>query len=158
MVWFLVDDNLALHRKVTAAGNAAMGAWVRAGAWSAGNLTDGFVPTNVAYQIGSRSNIDTLLRVGLWSRVTGGYQFHDWTDIQPTADQVKQRREQARERKAKQRRKPQGVTRDGPRDLARGPDQVLQGLGNKSHQSSGAATSAASARGAPRKPDPFLEI
>lgn len=30
MVWFLVDDNLAFHDKVTKAGNAAMGAWVRA--------------------------------------------------------------------------------------------------------------------------------
>jgi len=127
-VWFLVDDNLTFHKKVTQAGNPALGAWVRAGAWSAANLTDGFVPINVARQFCSRSNIDTLVKVGLWSRVTGGYQFHDWNDVQPTAEQVKQRRDDARQRKAKQRQNPHDVTRDIPRDLTRAPDKPLRGL------------------------------
>ena len=41
MTWFRVDDTLAMHPKVYAAGNAAMGLWVRAGAWSMQQLTDG---------------------------------------------------------------------------------------------------------------------
>lgn len=34
MSWFKVDDHLAFHRKTLAAGNEAMGLWVRAGSWS----------------------------------------------------------------------------------------------------------------------------
>jgi len=43
MPWFKVDDTLAFHAKVVAAGNAAMGLWVRAGAHSMQQLTDGFI-------------------------------------------------------------------------------------------------------------------
>lgn len=103
MVWFLVDDNLAFHRKAIEAGNAAMGLWARAGSWSAGNGTDGYVPSNVARDIGNQYQIVKLLNAGLWSRVTGGYQFHDWNHWQPDAELVKQRREAARLRKQKQR-------------------------------------------------------
>ena len=51
MVWFLVDDNVTFHKKVMDAGNAAFGAWTRAGAWSAANLTNGFIPCRIAYRI-----------------------------------------------------------------------------------------------------------
>jgi hypothetical protein len=136
MVWFLVDDNLALHQKVNQAGNAAMGVWVRAGAWSAGNLTDGYIPSRIAHQIGTRSQIESLLKSGLWSRVTDGYQFHDWEDRQPTAEQVKQRREGARQRKAKQRAKQQPVTRD---PHARGRPSPVRDLVSLPHQGDGAA-------------------
>ena len=77
-VWFLVDDNLAFHKKVITAGNDAMGAWVRAGAWAAFALTDGYVPITVeARQIGTKKQLENLVKAGLWSRVTDGYQFHD---------------------------------------------------------------------------------
>jgi len=42
MVWFLVDDNVTFHNKVIEAGNAA---------WSAANLTNGFIPCRIAYRI-----------------------------------------------------------------------------------------------------------
>jgi hypothetical protein len=163
MVWFLVDDNVTFHKKVMDAGNAAFGAWTRAGAWSAANLTNGYIPCQIACRIATRSQVESLLESGLWSRVTNsvtdGYQFHDWQQCQPDADLLKQRREQARRRKARQREREanqddvtQDVTRDRTRDLARAPDQVPPGPGIKSHQVArardGAATSAESARGA----------
>ena len=55
MPWFRVDDTFSHHAKVMAAGNAAIGLWVRAGAWSMQQLTDGFIPTHVAKQLGSRA-------------------------------------------------------------------------------------------------------
>ena len=167
MVWFLVDDNLTFHNKVIEAGNEAMGLWVRAGAWSAANLTNGKVPPEVAHKLARKNYANRLVEVGLWSRVTDDvtyyYEFHDWHDCQPDADQVKHRREQARQRKARQRErdtKPEPLSRSPSREtLTRAPDQVPQGLGNKSHQRDGAATSADGARGA-RAPntDQFTEI
>lgn len=143
MVWFLVDDNLAFHKKVLAAGDTAMGAWVRAGSWSAANLTDGYVPINVCTQICSKYSRDKLEKAGLWSRVTGGYQFHDWADFQPTAEQVKQRRDAMRERQQRKRKNAKSGT-DVTRDVtqsphARGRPSPVRDLGSLPHQGDGAA-------------------
>lgn len=48
MTWFKIDDRSHHNPKVLAAGNEAWGAFCRAGAWSAENLTDGAVPSAVA--------------------------------------------------------------------------------------------------------------
>lgn len=86
MGYFNVDDQLAFHRKAVAAGNAAMGAWVRAGSWQAGQEyppgeeRDGFVPDEIANSIGKRAEINALIRVGFWERVEGGYIMHDYPD------------------------------------------------------------------------------
>ena len=62
MPWFKVDDNLAFHHKVVAAGNAAMGLWVRAGAMCAQQLTDGFVPDHMVNTLGSKALAGTGAR------------------------------------------------------------------------------------------------
>lgn len=102
MTWFKVDDTLAFHHKVVHAGTAAMGLWVRAGAWCAQMLTDGFVP---AHMVGALSDGDAtlaarLVTAGLWLDVDGGFAFHAWSDLQPSAHQVKDRRRKETERKA----------------------------------------------------------
>ena len=88
MPWFKVDDTLPLNAKVVAAGNAAMGLWVRAGAWSAQQLTDGFVPAHMAAVLGTRAEARRLVDAGLWSAVDGGYAFHQWGERQPSGAQV----------------------------------------------------------------------
>ncbi|GAA2092415.1 hypothetical protein [Actinomadura alba] len=100
MVWFKVDDGLAFHRKAVAAGNAAMGLWVRAGSWCSHQLTDGFVPEDMIGSLGNTGQAKRLVAVRLWERVEGGYQFWQWNDPgrQPTREQVEQEREAARER------------------------------------------------------------
>lgn len=89
MPWFRVDDNLAFHSKTIAAGNAAMGLWVRAGAWSMQQLTDGFIPAHVARQLGTRPECKRLCETGLWREADDGYQFHEWGERQPSSDDVK---------------------------------------------------------------------
>lgn len=85
MVWFKVDDTLALNLKVLRAGNAAMGLWVRAGAWSGSQLSDGVVPEAVVPVLGGTSaDAEALVAAGLWERVEGAYVFHDWEAYQPT--------------------------------------------------------------------------
>lgn len=89
MPWFRVDDNLAFHAKTLAAGNAAMGLWVRAGAWAMQHLTDGRVPIHVARQLGTRGEAGRLVAAGLWLEEEAGYRFHEWEGRQPSAEDVK---------------------------------------------------------------------
>lgn len=98
MTWFKVDDTLALHPKVVRAGNASMGLWVRAGAWSAQQLTDGYVPSEIVQILGNADLAEELVRAGLWSVAAGGFEFHDWEERQPSKSEVESKREAQRER------------------------------------------------------------
>lgn len=109
MPWFKVDDNLAFHAKTVAAGNPAMGLWVRAGSWCAQNLTDGFIPRHMLLAFGTTQQAKRLVDVGLWERVEGGYGFHEWTERQPRRDDVEAERLAARERMRDMRAKKKGV-------------------------------------------------
>lgn len=103
--WFKVDDNLAFHAKAVAAGNSAMGLWVRAGSWSAQQLTDGFIPDHMVLSLGNVAQAKRLVDVALWHREAGGYRFHQWADEgrQPTRTDVEKRRSEDRQRKAEAR-------------------------------------------------------
>lgn len=103
MPWFKVDDTFSHHAKVMAAGNAAIGLWVRAGAWSMQQLTDGFVPLHVARQLGTRPEAKRLVDAGLWIEKDDGYLFHEWSQRQPSRAQVQADREAASERQRKAR-------------------------------------------------------
>lgn len=85
MVWFKVDDKLHDHDKAHRAGAPAMGLWVLAGSWSGDNRTDGFVPERVISRWGTRAMAARLVSAGLWRRVEGGWQFHDWKGYNPSA-------------------------------------------------------------------------
>lgn len=98
MPWFKVDDNLAFHAKTVAAGNAAMGLWVRAGSWSAQQLSDGLIPDHLVSSLGNHTQAKKLVDVGLWEKVAGGYRFWEWEQRNPTRDQVEDDRAAARER------------------------------------------------------------
>jgi hypothetical protein len=95
MTWFKVDDSFHAHPKVLATEPDALGLWVVAGAWSSAHLTDGFVPTHALSRLlpGSDDLARKLVTAGLWRRAKGGYQFHDWCNYQPTADDVRTMRE-----------------------------------------------------------------
>lgn len=130
MPWFKVDDTLAFHAKVVVAGNAAMGLWVRAGAWSAQQLTDGFVPDHMVLMLGNRGQAKALVGAGLWVQGEGGYWFHQWAENgrQPTREEVETKREEWRNKKRQQRRgtsgeyvSPGDSQRDSPEDKSETP-------------------------------------
>jgi len=98
MPWFKVDDNLAFHTKSLRAGNAAMGLWVRAGSWSAQQLTDGFIPDELVGQLGDRRQAGALVRAGLWHQEDGGFRFHEWDERQPLRRAVEDKRKKTAER------------------------------------------------------------
>lgn len=91
-MWFKVDDSLATHPKVLEAGNAAMGLWVRAGAWCAQQLTDGFVSAAAVSMLGTRDEAETLVAADLWTEVEGGFEFHQWDERQPSRADAEDRR------------------------------------------------------------------
>src|SRR5665647_397637 len=105
--WFKVDDTLAFHAKTLAAGNAAMGLWVRAGAWSMQTLSDGFIPTQVAHQLGTKREAARLVFASLWVETDDGYRFHEWDQRQPSRAKVHTDREANAEKLRKWREKNQ---------------------------------------------------
>jgi hypothetical protein len=94
--WFKVDDKLHDHRKPRKAQKAAMGVWTLAGSWCADNTTDGFVPASVLTRWGNRGDARRLVEAGLWHPAEQdgekGWLFHDWSEYQPTKEQVAERR------------------------------------------------------------------
>lgn len=114
MPWFKVDDKLAFHHKTMLAGTPAMGLWVRAGAWSASVLTDGFIPTHMvtAMSDGDTTLVSRLVDAGLWHESPGGYLFHEWEEVQPSASAIRQSRVDEAERKARWRASKKGSAGD----------------------------------------------
>lgn len=100
MPWFKVDDSFYDHPKALAAG-PALALWLRAGCYCAKHLTDGFVSIEALKILhGTRSAASRLVNArarrdgpGLWIQVDGGWQFHDWSDYQPSARDVQERRD-----------------------------------------------------------------
>ena len=97
-MWFKVDDKLPMNPKAMQCSLSAIGLWTLAGAWSAQQLTDGYVPKQVLQALrGSASFASELVDAGLWEETPDGYQFHDWADFQFTASEVKATREKRAE-------------------------------------------------------------
>jgi hypothetical protein len=97
--WFKVDDKFWSHPKTGDLSDAATALWLRAGSWSAGHLTDGFVPTSKLRLFRGRQRAATeLVGAGLWSAAEGGFQFHDWAEYQPSKEQVTAQREATKKR------------------------------------------------------------
>jgi hypothetical protein len=96
MTWFKVSDEFAFHPKVVAAGTS-LSAWIRAASWSAQQLTDGFIPDHMVLAFGAKKDAARLVSVGLWDKVNGGYQFHDWADYQPLRAEIEEKRAKKQE-------------------------------------------------------------
>lgn len=95
MPWFRVDDGWHSHPKVVPVPLAARGLWVTAGTWAADQLTDGFVPQAMLRAWGATSrHAEALVAAGLWTRSErDGFQFHDWSVYNPTADEARSKRD-----------------------------------------------------------------
>ncbi|MEU6758011.1 mucin-2 [Streptomyces sp. NPDC046685] len=115
MPWFKIDDASHSHPKFMAAGNAALGLWLRCGAYSAQHLTEGHVPAAVAKAYGTPAQARKLVAVGLWHQPghdcprcpqsDAGYVVHDFFEggRNATRAQVEASRKGAAERAAKSR-------------------------------------------------------
>lgn len=125
MTWFKVDDGFYDHPKFLDVPNAAVGLWVKAGAWCGKHLTDGVIPARQVKRFkGTAAQINALLSARIWveSECESGakaYRFHDWNEYQPTREEKAKEREDAaerqrksRERKRQEQEEQENVTRD----------------------------------------------
>lgn len=124
MAWFRVDDGFWCHPKVLQVPATALALWVRAGSWSAAQLTDGRVPRTALGMLGARpKDAAALVAAGLWTTTDDGWLFHGWGDYQPSRADVEQRRAATAERvrKFRQKRAEQAAENDvgTPSDDAR---------------------------------------
>jgi hypothetical protein len=98
MAWVRLDDHFDEHPKIAALSDSAFALFVTGLAYSNRNLTDGFIPLNVAmgklrYCEGNPAPvINELEGAGLWAKHESGWAIHDYTDYQPTKAQVQQER------------------------------------------------------------------
>jgi len=123
--WFRVDDGFHSHPKVLAAGNAAVGLFIRCGSYCAQHLTDGFVADAVAGMYGSRAEIARVTAAGLWARCEGGFSIPDYLAFNPSREQVMAERARNAERQARHRERNggrNGVTPTVSNDAPTRPD------------------------------------
>ncbi|MGW6745034.1 mucin-2 [Streptomyces sp. NPDC055025] len=116
MTWFKVDDTAHAHPKLLKAGNAALGLWMRAGAYAAQHLTEGVVPGVVVQLYGTAPQARKLVASGLWHACghtctrceqppTGDYIMHDFLVYNPARARVESERSAAAERQKRAREK-----------------------------------------------------
>jgi len=112
-MWLKVSDNFHDHPKVVAAGNAAIGLWVRGGSYSAAYDLDGFVPSAWVRSSGAHYTAHrALVRVGMWLPSGDGWTMHDYHDYNPFAAEWRERadRDAQRKREFRQRARANGGT------------------------------------------------
>lgn len=89
-MWLRVDDRFHASRKVKQIPRgkrmAALGLWISAGSWTAGEPIDGFVPEYMVDDLGGTvEQARALVAAGLWDEMDGGWMFRNWTDYNPDA-------------------------------------------------------------------------
>lgn len=131
MAWVRIDDQVPHHQKFLEAGPAAAWFWVCGVAHCQRQLSDGFISEAalplVGVPKGYRKLAEHLVYVGLFDRVEGGYQVHDYHQHNRTRDEaeahtatVKEQRRLAgiasgeRRRAARLRKQQQEQTTNGP--------------------------------------------
>lgn len=110
MPWFRLDDSFHSHPKVIAAGNEAVGLYVRCGTHAAEHLTDGFVGKETVALYGDDALAAKLTGVRLWHRARGGWTIHDYLDYNPSREQVERERKATAERQRRYRSATSGST------------------------------------------------
>jgi hypothetical protein len=143
MPWFYVDDAFADSKPVmrldTAIRNEAVGLWVRCGAWSAKEETDGRVPLDVVRSFNGTPRVIRALheQAQLWVenspeswRDSREILFGNWSKWQKTRDELIAKRQEAaeRQRRSRDNRKSKGrnaITSDDP-SMSRVTDGVTE--------------------------------
>jgi hypothetical protein len=120
-MWARLDDELIDHHKVFAAGKRlgtkdgpaiALGMFAVSLMWSNKHLTDGFLPTSTVEGFRHVDKplavADALAQAGLFDRVEGGFEIHDFAEYNPSARAIKAKRKEDRVRKQRERAKGNG--------------------------------------------------
>lgn len=119
-MWARLDDELIDHQKVWAAGKRlgangaaiALGFYAVALMWTNRHLTDGFIPVTSLQKFPHVNKplhvADALVAAGLFDKAEGGFKVHDFSDHNPSAKAIKQKRRADVNRKREERAKGNG--------------------------------------------------
>ncbi|MFG3660279.1 hypothetical protein [Streptomyces sp. NPDC047706] len=160
MPWFRIDDKAHSHPKLIKAGNAALGLWLRCGAYAAQHLTDGIVPGVVAELYGTKPQAAKLVKAGLWHEhghdcprgcpnpAPDDYVFHDFLDDGRNTSRARHEAEKkkARERQAKHREEARGG-QNGDENAEKTRDFTFDSSSKKSESASEKSQSSDSTAG-----------
>jgi hypothetical protein len=106
MAWLKIDDGFVEHSRVETLTDRAFRLHVSALCLCARKLTDGRLTDLDARVVrtiarASAKHVAELEGCGLWEREPHGYAIRDYLDYNPSAEQVRKDREEARERMRK---------------------------------------------------------
>lgn len=94
-----VEVNLPRHPKIMAAGHAAAWLYVQGLCYCGEYLTDGYLPTSCLALFGAEpEEVAALEEVGLWVPIEGGWQVHDYLEVQRSRAAVMADREASKKR------------------------------------------------------------
>lgn len=100
MPWVKLDDGFPFNRKAIIAGKDGRALYVTALCWTSGQLTDGHIDDAAVPMLAAVSEVADaqataahLVDAGLWERVPGGYEIHDYHDYNPSSGEVRAMRE-----------------------------------------------------------------
>ena len=93
MAYIQVEASVRTHRKFLKAGPAASWLWLCGVGYCQDGLTDGFIPFEAIDFLGIKGTTArklkvTLVAVGLWDEVPGGWRVHDYLKHNKSADTV----------------------------------------------------------------------
>lgn len=103
MPWGKMDDKFHRNPKVRAlrrmkGGREALGVWVYWWSWCLDDPSlTGFVPEDELSGVDAKAAA-LLCEVGLWDKTDHGYQFHDFSDYNPTREKLEAKRAADRKR------------------------------------------------------------
>jgi hypothetical protein len=101
MNWVRVEAQLASNPKMLQLTDSndfrAISVWVFGLCYSGGHGLEGFIPRSaLMFLHGRPKDAQSLVTVGLWHVVPGGWEINGWKEFQPTNDEVAARTEKAK--------------------------------------------------------------
>lgn len=152
VTWLKLDDKFVRHPKVQGLSDAAFRLHLAAMGHCAEYTTDGRIASHVVVTLTAHPDkaplIKEMVDAGLWEAMVGGWEVHDFLRYNPSAEQIKARRNHWRSRQDKHR----VSRRDTPRDAAR-ESRVTPGSGT----GSGSDPDPEGVQGEPARSEPRLK-
>ncbi|WP_405561891.1 hypothetical protein [Streptomyces sp. NBC_01180] len=129
MPWVRLDDRFPSHRKVALLSDRAFRLHITALCWSSENLTEGKILDAelrvIAHIRNTKAAAKELEERGLWDRVEGGWELHDFLEYNPDKAKVQADRDSnaARQKAFRDRKKAEREAKKAGGESANNPDR-----------------------------------
>lgn len=126
MSWVRLDDGFFRNRKAREAGKDGRALYLAGCCYSAAALTDGHIAKRDLAVLCAEAEVKPavarrLVEVGMWIELDDGWLINDFTEFNPTAESVKEKRRLAKERQDRWKAKrdaSRNASANGPKDAA----------------------------------------